>query len=243
MFLKIATIAILLYPLAFAAADDYRSKANAGYEYYKNGEYDKAAENYRQAGIVEPDKALPNIGKGAAQYRMKNFDAAGKEFSLAADKEHGKTKADALYNIGNSLYRAEKYKEALKSYVGALKINPGDKDYKHNLELALLRQQEQQQQQQKQQDKGDNKEKQDQQKQDKSDQDKKNQEQQQGQKQDQQKQDEKQQQQMSQKQSADEQKMSKEEAKNLLARFEQDDKEAQEKLRRFNAGRSGGRDW
>jgi Ca-activated chloride channel family protein len=243
MTFRIAAVITLLIPLLNAAADDYRSKANAGYESYKSGEYDKAVENYRQAGIVAPEKALPNLGKGAAEYRMKNFDGAGQEFSLAADKGSGKTKADALYNIGNALYGAGNYEEALKSYVEALKIEPGDRDYKHNLELALLKQQQQQQQQQQQDNKDGDKDQKDQQKSEKGDQDKKQKDQESNQKQQDSQRDEKDQQDKAQRQSADEQPMSEEEAKNLLARFEQDDKEVQEKLRRFNIGRSGGRDW
>jgi Ca-activated chloride channel family protein len=244
MSLRIATIVLLFIAPSFAVADDYRNKANAGYDSYKNGEYDKAEENYRQAGIVAPEKPLPNLGKGAAEYRMKNFEGAGREFSLAADKGTGKTKADALYNIGNSLYRAGNYQEALKSYVEALKIDPFDKDYKHNLELALLKQQQkQQQQQQKQDNKDENKKQQDQQKSDKSNQEKEKKDQQADQSQQQSQQDKKDQEENARKQSADQQRMSEEEARNLLARFEQDDKEVQEKLRRFNIGRSGGRDW
>jgi Ca-activated chloride channel family protein len=241
MSIRTATIVFLLIAPSLAAADDYRNKANAGYDSYKNGEYDKAEENYRQAGIVAPEKPLPNLGKGAAEYRMKNFEGAGREFSLAADKGTGKTKADALYNIGNSLYRAGNYQEALKSYVEALKIDPFDKDYKHNLELALLKQQ--QQQQQKQDNKDENKKQQDQQKSDKSNQEKEKKDQQADQSQQQSQQDKKDQEENARKQSADQQRMSEEEARNLLARFEQDDKEVQEKLRRFNIGRSGGRDW
>lgn len=243
MSLRAAAVLTLLIPVINASADDYRSKANAGYESYKSGEYDKAVEDYRQAGIVAPEKTLPNLGKGAAEYRMNNFDGAGQEFSLAADKGSGKTKADALYNIGNSLYRAGNYQEALKSYVEALKIDPGDKDYKHNLELALIKQQQQQQQQQQQDSKDGDQEQEDQQNSETRDQDKKQNDQQSNQKQQDSKTDEKDQQDKAQRQPANEQPMSEEEARNLLARFEQDDKEVQEKLRRFNIGRSGGRDW
>lgn len=221
---------------ANASADEYRSKVNEGYEFYKNGDYDKATENYRQAGIIKPDRALPNFGKGAALYRSNDFEEANKEYGAAIEKGGDKIKADAHYNIGNAFYKAEKYADAVKSYVNALGIDSDDKDYKHNLEMALLKQQMQQQQQQ-QQDQGDKEEKQNQQ--DKKEGDQNQQDQQQK---DQEKKDTEEKEQQQQRQSAEEQ-MSEDDAKNLLSRFEEDEKEIQKRLKQVNIGRSSGHDW
>ena len=235
---------LFLLVISFAAgasADEYRSKINEGYEYYKNREYDKAAENYRQAGIIKPDKALPNFGKGAALYRSNDFEGANKEYGTAIDKGDDKIKADAHYNAGNAFYETKKYDDAIKSYINALKINPDDKDYKHNLEMALLKQQLQKQQQQ-QQDQDESQDQKEQKQNDKreKDQNEQDQKQQEQQQEDQERADSEKKQQQ---QSVDEQQMSEEDAKNLLSRFEEDEKEIQKQLKKINIGRSSGHDW
>ncbi len=147
---KVISFFIVIFLAATASGDEYRSKVNEGYEYYRNGEYDKATEKYRQAGIIKPDKAIPNFGRGAALYRSNDFEGANREYSNAIDKGDDAIKADAQYNIGNAFYRTDNYGDAIKSYINALKIDPDDEDYKHNLEMALLKQQLQQQQEQQQ---------------------------------------------------------------------------------------------
>ncbi len=233
---------IVVFLASTASADEYRNKANEGYEYYINREYDKATENYRQAGIIKPDKALPNFGKGAALFRSNDFKGANREYGAAIDKGDNEIRADAQYNIGNALYKMEEYGDAVKSYITALKINPDDSDYKHNLEMALLKQQLQQQQQQQNQD--DNQDKKEQDKQDKKEEDQKKQDQkQQGEKQNQKQADSEKEEQPQQQQAMDEQQMSEEDAKNLLSRFEEDEKEIQKRLKQVNIGRSSGYDW
>src|SRR5262249_43514532 len=54
----------------------------------------------------------------------------------------------AAYNLGNALFKDEKYDDAVKAYMRALKAAPKDADAKHNLELALRALQEQKQKQQ-----------------------------------------------------------------------------------------------
>jgi len=247
MAFKLLTLISLILFGSVAYADEYRNEVNEGYDYYKNGEYDKAAERYRQASILKPDKMLPKIGKGAALYKSKDYEGAGKEFSTAVDKGDKKAAADMYYNIGNTRYKAQDYQGAVKSYIDALKINPNDKDYKHNLETALY--QLKQQQKQNNNDNQDNKDKKDQdQKQqngqqgdNKKDQQKKEPDKQQQQPDQRDKQDK--QQQMQQQQMTGEDKMSQEEAKKLLARFSEDEKEIQKKLKQVNIRRGSSRDW
>ena len=242
---------LLLLIWSIAGADEYRDKVNEGYDYYKNGQYDKAAEYYRQAGVLKPDKAMPKIGKGSSLYKSNDFEGAGKEFSSAIEKGDRKTAADMRYNVGNALYKAQDYAGAAGSYIEALKINPDDKDYKHNLEMALYRQQQQQQQNQDQKQNKEQKDRKDQDQQKKGDQDQEKQqsdkqEQDQKEKNDQQsteRQDKSPNEKQEKQEVAGDQQMSKEEAENILARFEQDEKEIQKQLKQVNIRGGSGRDW
>lgn len=238
MVFRIGLIILILSSSLYA--DEYRSKANDGFDYYKNGEYDKAVEYYRQAGILNPDKALPKVGKGAALYRSSDLEGAAKEFESAAGMGNNRLAADMRYNIGNTKYKAEDYKGAIESYVEALKMNPDEVDYKHNLEMALsrLQQQEQKQEQEGDQDQQDQDQKKSEQQQDQNQRDEQKQDQQ-----DQRNEDQQQDREQNQQQTADEQKMSEEEAKNLLARFEEDEKEIQERLKQINIRGSSKNDW
>ena len=60
-------------------------------------------------------------------------------------------RAETYYNAGNSLYRSNKYQEAVEAYKHSLKLNPNDDDTRYNLQMARakLKQQEQQKQQKK----------------------------------------------------------------------------------------------
>ena len=61
-------------------------------------------------------------------------------------------RGDVAYNLGNTQFAQQKYKEALSSYRMAMRCNPNDEDAKYNYAFTkrLLQQQEQQQQQQQQ---------------------------------------------------------------------------------------------
>jgi Ca-activated chloride channel family protein len=56
----------------------------------------------------------------------------------------------AWYNLGNAYFDAEQWPQAFEAYKEALRLQPGDLDAKHNLELAIQELQEQQQQAQEQ---------------------------------------------------------------------------------------------
>jgi tetratricopeptide (TPR) repeat protein len=227
-------LAFVIMMAGVSFGDEYRSKINEGYDLYKNGQYDKAAQEFKDASILKPDKALPAYDKGTALYKSNDYEGAAGEFLGSVSKNEPDLKADALYNTGNAYYKAGKLDQAVKSYIDALKLQPKDKDYKHNLEMALMKQQQQQQNK----DQKDNKDqkKQDQQKQDQQKQDQ--------QKQDQQQQDKKQDQnqQKNQPQQQKEQ-MTQQQAQELLARFADDEKDIQKRLKQVNVRGRSLNDW
>ena len=141
-------------------------------------------------------------------------------------------KSAGLYNLGNSLLKANKVKESIEAYKGSLKLSPDNNEAKYNLAYAqdLLKQQQEQQKQQQQ-----NKDKQDQNKDNKKDDKKKDQKDQNDKNKDQQKdqnnnQDQQQQQQQ--------QGISKEDAQRLLNALANDEKNVQEKVKLAKAAKA-----
>jgi Ca-activated chloride channel homolog len=113
----------------------------------------KAAEAlaaYDRALASRPDDPAIHYDRGAALYQLGKLPEARAEFQRAAEAQgvDPALKADALYNMGNSLLRQEQAKDAIDAYKRTLGLRPDDRRAKWNLELALRRLREQQQQQQ-----------------------------------------------------------------------------------------------
>ncbi len=90
--------------------------------------------------------------KGSAAYRNGEFDEATKAFSEGQN-------ADAAYNKGNALAKAQKYEEAIAAYDSALQRQPDHEDAKANREAVeqfMKQQQQQKNDKSTQGDKGDN---------------------------------------------------------------------------------------
>ncbi len=133
--------------LTGSALNDAR-KAN---EAFQQGDYERAAQLYRQAIEQNPDDARLyfNLGNALAQAgQTEEAIQAFNQFRERSDEPEKQSMAD--YNTGRTLADMESYDEAIQHFRNALRNNPGDADARHNYELArqLKAQQEQQQQQQ-----------------------------------------------------------------------------------------------
>jgi Ca-activated chloride channel family protein len=169
------------------------------------GKADDALKAYDKAAEALPDEPIVRFDRGSALFQLGKYPEAQKEFQRASESHDPQLKADAWYNMGNALYKQDRFKEALDAYKHTLGLRPEDRRAKWNLELALRKLQEQKQQQQQQQSKNDQQKKQDQkdqQQQQNQQQQQQQQNQQQQAQQDQQKQQEQQQQQQQQQQAA-----------------------------------------
>jgi tetratricopeptide (TPR) repeat protein len=234
--LAILMAGLLIPDVAFA--DEYRDKINEGFDLYRNGEYDKAAEKFKEAGILKPEQALPDYDEGAARYKANDFTGAAAEYDGSIAKADPKLQADSYFNAGNAHLKAQQYDKAIEAYINALKIKPKDKDYQQNLELALRQMQMQMQQQQQQGQGEQNDQSQNQQNQQQQQDKKDQQQQQQAQKQEDMKEKQKQPQ-----QSQQDDKMSEEQAQELLARFADDEKETQKRLKQVMMKGRSTNDW
>jgi tetratricopeptide (TPR) repeat protein len=119
-----------------------------GIRQYDAGEFTRAREKFDRALEIDPGSAPLHFNRGAASYRQQRHDEASESFAVAAETEDPELARDAAYNLGNTRFSAGDDAGAIEAYKEALRVDPGDGEAKHNLELALQRQQEKQQRQQ-----------------------------------------------------------------------------------------------
>jgi Ca-activated chloride channel family protein len=110
------------------AADPYRA--------YDEGHYQEALQAFTDAQVERPEDPRLMFNLGAAHYRNKDYEAAGKAFGQAALKGDPALRAQALYNLGNIAFRTGKLEDAILRYQGALELSPDDADAKFNLEFV-----------------------------------------------------------------------------------------------------------
>jgi Ca-activated chloride channel homolog len=199
-------------------------------EYEKN-KFSESEILYRKA--TDKNKAFPDavFNTGDALYKQKKYEDAGKQFMENANmNEDSDKKSAAMFNLGNSLLKANKLQESIEAYKGSLKLKPDNPEAKYNLAYAqdMLKLQQQQKQQQQNKDKQDQNKDQNKkdQKKDKKDQNNENKDQQKNDKQNQ-----------DQKQQDQQQEMSKDDAQRLLNALANEEKDVQEKVKLAKAAK------
>lgn len=91
-----------------------------------------AGESLGQSYASESTESL--LEKAASAYAARKFDIAIDIYESLL-KNQGAS-ADIYYNLGNAYFKNEKMAQAILNYERSLKLNPGDKDTRHNLELS-----------------------------------------------------------------------------------------------------------
>ena len=189
----VALLALAPWLCGFAVLEKRDPEIEAGNAALKAGKADDALAHYDRAVKKLPADAGAHFDRGAALYALSRFDEAGQEFLRATDAKDAGLKESAFYNLGNALFKKEKFKEAVAAYTRALGLRPDDKQAKWNLEIALRKQKEDDEKHKNDQNKDDKKQDQQNKKDDKKDkQDQQNKKDDKKDKQDQQKQDQQQ---------------------------------------------------
>ena len=122
------------------AAQRGRAELNEGNRFYEEGRFPEAHEKYLEALRDAPDLPLALFNDGNALYQSEEYVRALDAYRGAIESGDPALASPAWYNLGNALYRQQRFQESLEAYKEALRIDPGEIDYKHNLELALEQQ-------------------------------------------------------------------------------------------------------
>lgn len=135
-------VGILCILLLSACAPSPEQLNNRGNRAFKQQEYERALQDYLTAQIELPEHAEPGYNAANTFTRQGDLQAAQERLLLALETASEELAPTVYYNLGNVFYEAQQYEQAVESYQQALRLDPDDMDAKHNLELALQKQQE-----------------------------------------------------------------------------------------------------
>lgn len=145
----LALLSAIPFLCGFSILEKRDPEIEAGNAALKAGKADDALAHYDRAVKKLPAEAGVHLDRGSALYALSRFDEAGQEFLRATESKDGAVKESAFYNLGNALFKKEKFKEAVAAYTRALGLRPDDKQAKWNLEIALKKQKEEEEEEKK----------------------------------------------------------------------------------------------
>ena len=144
----ILIVAVFCVLMTLACASEGPASIQEGNTAFEAGQFEQAQEAYDRALEAMPDSPEVAYNSANTLYRQELFGEAGYGLDVSAETADPGLSQYSSFNKGNSLYMSEEYEAAVEAYKQALRLDPTDREAKHNLELALLRIEEQQEQEQ-----------------------------------------------------------------------------------------------
>ena len=152
--IKYLAIVVLLFVCGEVTAQQMKERGlvRRGNREFRREHFEKSVDSYQRALQHDSTCFEAKYDLASALYRTERYDNAEKTLlSIVSDSTRTeKERGEVAYNLGNTQFAQQKYKEALSSYRQAMRCNPNDEDAKFNYAFTkrLIQQQEQQQQQQ-----------------------------------------------------------------------------------------------
>jgi len=135
--------ALLLFCLISFTSYSQGNKTNIsidnGNQFYNKQEYQKAANEYRQALAIYPNNTIAKFNLANCLYQQQQkVDAAKMYTGMLATVDQKDMKAKIFYNKGVILSDQKNVEESIEAYKNALRNDPFDKEARENLQKALL---------------------------------------------------------------------------------------------------------
>lgn len=141
----LALLSALLALLPAAHAESAASKNKEGNRLFAQGKYEDAEKAYLEAEMKNPGKPEVLYNLGNSLIKQKKFDQGVQTLHQSMGKGDKGIKENSWYNAGNAFFSIGKFEDSAEAFIQALRLDPTDKDAKHNLELALMKLKQQEQ--------------------------------------------------------------------------------------------------
>lgn len=109
---------------------------------FSQGRFSEAADRYASAQARTEDDDLDRLiefNTGSVRYAIGDVDSAVSYWTSSEDSEDALVRFRSAYNLGVLLFQQGRYRQAYEQFRSSLRIEPGDTDAQHNLELAFNR--------------------------------------------------------------------------------------------------------
>jgi tetratricopeptide (TPR) repeat protein len=138
--IKVGLVIYFICKAEDTKAQSTNSLLRKGNKEYSKEKYNNATESYTKALQLAPKDVRANFNQGDALFKLNQLDKAKEHFTIVTNTStNTDIKAKAHYNIGNILYKQEKWEESARAFKESLKLNPKDEQTKYNLMMALAK--------------------------------------------------------------------------------------------------------
>lgn len=130
-------ILLLAMPITSVSAASLYSSVQGGVDLFEQEKYAEALETFLEAQIDNPESPVLKFDIAACQYKLQKYDEAATGYlDVVTTAQDAGLEAQALYNLGNTMYRQGKLEEAVEYYKKTLELNAEDEDARKNLEFV-----------------------------------------------------------------------------------------------------------
>ena len=162
MFSRGFLVAAAFLALGLMACGSTPAQVNkSGHEPYLSGDYAAALDAYQGAQEGSTESGEPYYNAGNVLYRMGEYEESLQNYDESLRHASDELRSRGFFNRGNAAFQQQRYAQAVEAYREVLRMNPEDRDAKHNLELALRQLPPEEQEQDEQQDEQEQDEQQD----------------------------------------------------------------------------------
>jgi Ca-activated chloride channel homolog len=149
LFPRLLSLLFVLCCASTLMADSLASQNSNGNKLFAQGKYQDAEKAYLDAEVKHPGRPEILYNLGNSLIKQKKYEKGVQTLRQSGGKGEKEIRENSWYNSGNAYFLMGDYKDSSDAFIQALRLNPADKDAKHNLELALMKLKQQQQQQSK----------------------------------------------------------------------------------------------
>ena len=139
--MKYLLVYICLLFVGKSFSQDWREELNLARRLYKTKQYYAAYNRYLKVNKIKPKNIDIRTELAQASYKV-GYANKSVDYYTKILKQNPKNEVDLNYNLGNSYYKSGDYKKSIEAYKKALRSRPTDEQIRHNLTLALKKQNE-----------------------------------------------------------------------------------------------------